>query len=50
MTQVRAPEKIDAEAVDGQTSDAFQFLSSLLRRSGGWNANHAVNGGIALML
>ena len=36
------PEKLDAQAVDMQRCLPFQFLTSLLRRGGGWFANHAL--------
>ncbi len=35
------PEKLDAQVVDMQRRWPFQFLTSLLRRRGGWFANHA---------
>ena len=38
----RPPEKLDAQVVDFQHSEPFQFLASLLRRRGGWVANHAL--------
>jgi hypothetical protein len=34
------PEKLDAQTVDMQRWWPFQFLTSLLRRRGGWFANN----------
>ena len=36
------PEKLDAPTVDMQRWLPFQFLTSLLRRCGGWFANRAL--------
>ena len=36
------PEKLDVQVVDTQRWSLFQFLPSLLRRRGGWFANHAL--------
>jgi hypothetical protein len=41
VTTLTAPEKLDAQTVDMQLQWPFQFLPSLLRRYGGWFANHA---------
>jgi hypothetical protein len=35
-------EKLDAQVIDMQRRLPFQFLTSLLRRCGGWFANHAL--------
>ena len=37
-----APEKLHAQLVDTQQSEPFQILTPLLRRRGGWFANHAL--------
>ncbi len=34
------PEKLEVQIVDMQHRTPFQFLTSLLRRRGGWFANH----------
>lgn len=36
------PEKVDMQIVDLQERSPFQFLRSLLRRHGGWFANHVL--------
>ncbi len=40
MRTKRPPEKLDAQVVDMQRRWPFQFLTSLLRRRGGWFADH----------
>jgi hypothetical protein len=37
------PEKLEAQTIDMQGWLPFQFLTSLLRRCGGWFANHALH-------
>ncbi len=39
--KMQAPEKVDVQGVDMQWILPFRFLTSLLRRCGGWFANHA---------
>jgi hypothetical protein len=40
MTKGSPPEKLDMQVSDMQPWLPFQFLTSLLRRRGGWSANH----------
>ncbi len=42
------PEKLDAQVVDMHRRWPFQFLTSLLRRRGGWFANHALSANPAI--
>jgi hypothetical protein len=38
-----SPEVLDTQVPDKQCAVQFQFFTSLLRRGGGWFANHALN-------
>jgi len=39
---LRPPEELDTQVPDKQCSVGFQLFTSLLRRGGGWFANHAL--------
>jgi hypothetical protein len=43
ITKLWPPEELDTQVPDKQCAVEFQFFTSLLRRGGGWFANHALH-------